>query len=287
MSRFDDRLSLLTSQVAATPGKRVLVVEGTTDIDFLTWMFDKPPLKAENLHTRWVIGDAGGKSAVLRMLSKKPKWVGLVDRDAWGEGEFEAARKRYPNLFFLPRYCIENYLVDPRLIGQLLGDPRNAGRREALRAAQRHIQGQEQHAVRHGSLWRAVQPLQEALQELGFSSTLLRYRLPDDEQVRQILISWSELMDWRRVYAQYEAFGETAAAMTRGKALAVWVHGKMFWQNVVGPALCEAMGEDSTDRLARRLFRSMELPGDVLALVRRMIRYQADVREQRKGKGKA
>ena len=81
-------------------------------------------------------------------------------------------------------------------------------------------------------------------------------------------------MDWQRIYASYEQLQRQAASLSLGKALSIWVHGKMFWRSVVGPALCEALGEDSKDKLARRLFRMMELPGDIQQLMQRLMSYQ-------------
>lgn len=274
MSSFDDRFRAFSSEVAATPGKRVLVVEGSTDIDFLTWMFDKPPLKGMNLPARWVMGDAGGKTAVVRMLEKRPEWVGLVDRDAASQDEIDAAIKKTPNLFLLPRYCIENYLTDPRLLDQMLDMPRFAKQKKPLEYAKQQIKPHYSEAIRHGSLWRAVQPLQDALQELGFNGALLKYSLPGDAEVKQTLQSWSQLMDWQRIYAQYEQFQETASALPLDKALARWVHGKMLWRNVVGPQLSEALGGVNKDKLARRLFRMMDLPEDVHQLMQRLMNYR-------------
>ncbi len=45
MASFDDRLNKLCARLAATPGKQVVVVEGTGDVAFFTIMLDKPPFR--------------------------------------------------------------------------------------------------------------------------------------------------------------------------------------------------------------------------------------------------
>ena len=103
----------LLERSASVPYKKVLVVEGPTDIQMLNLMLDKPEFKRENPRSRWILGAAGGKSQVLKCLERQSDWHGLVDRDAWTEEEIRRAIQRYPNLHLLPRFCLENFLIDP------------------------------------------------------------------------------------------------------------------------------------------------------------------------------
>ncbi|MDR3050558.1 MAG: DUF4435 domain-containing protein [Oscillospiraceae bacterium] len=267
MNGFDETYQGIRRQLAATPGKRVLLVEGTGDVDFLTWMLDKPPLDGANPHARWVIGAAGGKDSVLRMLARQPDWTGLVDRDAWGEEDIAQAQARTPNLRLLPRYCIENYLIDPDAFTALARSAQNPAQKEALLRTQRQAQDQWPQAVRHGSLWRAVQPLQDALQDMGFNGALLRFRLPDDGAVRKTLDDWGTLLNADTVFGHYEALQAHAQAMPARQALRTWVHGKLFWRHVVFPALGDALGVESEAALRRLVFRRMPLPQDIAALL--------------------
>ncbi len=270
MSGYDEAYAQVRSELAATPNKRVLLVEGTGDVEFLTFLLDKPPLRELNAHAGWVFGAAGGKDSVLRMLEREPTWVGLVDRDAWSEQEIQQILRRTPNLRLLPRYCIENYAVDPGAFGSL-ADQVPPERVPQWQGALTDIDASWPHAIRHGSLWRAVQPLQDALQELGFNGTLLRFQLPDDGKVWDILCSWSELMNAERVYEEYGRFYQQGCAMSAAKAQRLWVHGKMFWRHVVAPALGDVLGEANEARLRRQVMRRMPLPDDMRLLLEELL----------------
>ena len=52
----------LLERSASVPYKKVLVVEGPTDIQMLNLMLDKPEFKRENPMSRWILGAAGGKA---------------------------------------------------------------------------------------------------------------------------------------------------------------------------------------------------------------------------------
>ena len=112
MSGFDDAYRAMREEAAAARNKRVLLVEGRGDVDFLTYMLDKQPLRSAGFYSRFAIGAAGGKDNVLRMLEREPEWLGLVDRDAWSARTRDAYEGKLRNLYFLPRYCIENYLIE-------------------------------------------------------------------------------------------------------------------------------------------------------------------------------
>jgi hypothetical protein len=270
MSGFDERYQAVRDELAATPGKRVLLVEGEGDVDFLTFLLDKPPLRERNAHAGWVFGPAGGKASVLRMLEREPGWTGLVDRDAWSEREIDEAVRKTPNLLLLPRYCIENYLIDPEALDALSVAQEEPANRTRLDEAADAARAQWPQGIRHGSLWRAVQPLHLALQALGFNATLLRFPLPDDGGVREVLGGWSELLSAERIFADYRGFQARGEAMPPEQALRLWVHGKVFWRHAVVPALEDALNEEGESRLRRLVMRRMPLPEDIRALLEKL-----------------
>lgn len=263
MSGFEDAYAAVRSELAATPSKRVLLVEGTGDVEFLTFLLDKEPLRTLNAHAGWVFGAAGGKESVMRMLARERNWIGLVDRDAWSEQEIREAMAKTPNLRLLPRYCIENYLVEPAALEQMANQVQQAEKRQRLLKQIEEMQRQWPHAIRHASIWRAVQPLQNALQALGFNGALLRFKLPGDEAVREVLHGWSELMDEERIFTAYQRYQAEGNAMPIDQAQRLWVHGKMFWRHVVAPALTEVLDEPNEGRLRRLVLRRMPLPQDM------------------------
>lgn len=270
MSGFEDAYAAVRGELAATPSKRVLLVEGTGDVEFLTFLLDKEPLRALNVHAGWVFGAAGGKESVMRMLTRERSWIGLVDRDAWSEQEISEAMGKTPNLRLLPRYCIENYLVEPAALEHLAAHVRQADKKQRLLKEIEAMQQQWPHAIRHASIWRAVQPLQNELQSLGFNGALLRFKLPGDEAVREVLHGWSELMDEERIFAEYQRYQAEGNSMPLEQAQRLWVHGKMFWRHVVSPALSEALDEPNEGRLRRLVLRRMPLPQDMQEMLERV-----------------
>lgn len=268
MSGFDDAYRAMREEAAAARNKRVLLVEGRGDVDFLTYMLDKQPLRSAGFYSRFAIGAAGGKDNVLRMLEREPEWLGLVDRDAWSARTRDAYEGKLRNLYFLPRYCIENYLIDVNILEEIFGS-RGCG--QELSQALRTIRAQIPGAVRHGSLWRAVQPLYDELMGLGFNGALLRFDVPSDSEIFEVLKSWDRLLDARRIYADYRAFEEKGSAMPVDEALRVWIHGKVFWRKSVAPALQEALGGMGEERLQRIIYRAMPLPTDVELLLKGLL----------------
>lgn len=266
MSGFDDAYRAMREEAAAARNKRVLLVEGRGDVDFLTYMLDKQPLRSAGFYSRFAIGAAGGKDNVLRMLEREPEWLGIVDRDAWSARTRDAYEGKLRNLYFLPRYCIENYLIDVNILEEIF-DSHGCGHERELSAALKGIRGQIPGAVRHGSLWRAVQPLYDELMRLGFNGALLRFDVPSDSEIFEVLRSWDRLLDAQRIYEDYRAFEEKGSAMPQDEALRVWIHGKVFWRKSVAPALQEALGGVGEERLQRMIYRAMPLPADVELLL--------------------
>ena len=194
--------------------------------------------------------------------------AGLVDRDAWSARTRDAYEGKLRNLYFLPRYCIENYLIDVNILEEIFGS-RGCG--QELSQALRTIRAQIPGAVRHGSLWRAVQPLYDELMGLGFNGALLRFDVPSDSEIFEVLKSWDRLLDARRIYADYRAFEEKGSAMPVDEALRVWIHGKVFWRKSVAPALQEALGGMGEERLQRMIYPAMPLPTDVELLLKGLL----------------
>lgn len=90
--------------------KKVLIVEGVDDVSALTILFNRHHL---NWEQHWVIAPVGSKSNVQAVLSEESNWLGIVDRDEWGSDLIDQKAIEQPNLMPLPRFCLENYLINP------------------------------------------------------------------------------------------------------------------------------------------------------------------------------
>lgn len=263
----------LLERSASVPYKKVLVVEGPTDIQLLSLMLDKPEFKRENPMSRWILGAAGGKSQVLRFLERQHDWHGLVDRDAWSEKEIREATVRYPNLHLLPRFCLENFLIDPAEIYPALKSldllPPGWGRQELTARIEEALP----HALSHGALWRVVQPLYDGLMDRGFNGALLDFeREFERPEIYRYMDEWHRYLAPGPLMEDYERRLKEGRALSKEQALRTWIHGKSFWRHVVLPALENPERRVSPERMLRLILRAMALPDDLMATLQFMRR---------------
>ena len=250
----ENRLERLLMAAAQAPGKKVLVVEGPGDTAFLTLMLDKPPFREANVFARFVILEAGGKDAALKMLDMRPDYSAMVDRDAWTSQECEKKQRAYPSLHILPRFCIENFLICPEELAAAF--PSFDLDAEAIR---REIPS----AIRHGCLWRAAQPLYDRLMQSGFNRALLRYPPPKERELEKLLRSWQALLSPEAVQAACNAAFEEAKGESEDELIRTFVHGKIFWKNVVEPRLSSRFPGRSSEELKRLALRRLRLAPDL------------------------
>ncbi len=249
----------LYREAGATPRKRVLLVEGTGDIAFLTLMLDKPPLREENVLADWVITQAGGKDAVLRALGERPDFYALVDQDAWDAQERAEKQREYPHLYILPRFCIENYLVCPdELVKAIPNFEREA---EAIRQ-------EIPKAVRHGCLWRAAQPLYDELIRAGFNRALLIYPPPDDREMERMLTAWQNLLCPGNLHIRMKDSMREVQDASLDELARKFIHGKVFWRGCVEEYAQKHFPGLKSDALRRTVFRRLPLPEDLHIFLR-------------------
>lgn len=243
------------------PYKQVLVVEGSADVEFLDYMLDKEPYKSRNYYMQWIVAEAGGKENCLKMIERNEGWHALVDRDCWTDVEAEDMRRKYPTLHILPRFCIENYMCHPQEIFAALGKMQRTVKTEQKLA--RLFLPHMDDALRHGALWRAVQPLYNGLRDLGFNDVLLNFRVPADEDIMKILNSWHSYLDPSRIQGEYYASLELARSLSLEDQLFRWIHGKYFFQNAVIPTLEASVDRRGIRAWRRHLLRNMPMPDDL------------------------
>lgn len=261
----------LLERSASVPYKKVLVVEGPTDVQMLNLMLDKPEFKRENPMSRWIIGAAGGKTQVLKFLERQPEWHGLVDRDAWTQEEIHEAIRRHPNLHLLPRFCLENFLIDPEEIYPALKSLRILPPSCTKQALTNKIQAAFPHALAHGALWRVIQPLYDGLMARGFNGVLLDFeREFDREAIYMHIDEWHRYLSPGPLMADYERMLKEGRALSEEQALRTWIHGKSFWRFVVLPALENPDRRISPERMLRLILKSMALPKDLMGALQFM-----------------
>lgn len=254
MAISDRSYDLVLKEAAATPNKRVLLVEGTGDVAFLTLMLDKPPLRDENVFADWVITPAGGKDAVLRLMKERPDLHAMVDRDAWDDKECENMEQMHKNLHILPRFCIENFLICPDELSQAV---------PGFLKLEQLIEREIPQAVRHGCLWRAAQPLYEELLQAGFNRALLRYPPPDEGEMQEVLLSWQYLLSAENLKQRMEEHLQKVQDASAHTLLRRYVHGKVFWRGCVESLAARFFPGRKSDELKREIYRRLTLPKDL------------------------
>ena len=259
MAAHENSQPLFLREAAATPGKKVLLVEGTGDVSFLTLMLDKPPLREENILADWVIAPAGGKEAVLRLLKEQPELHGMVDRDAWDEKECAQKLKEYKTLHILPRFCIENFLICPDELSSAI---------PAFRELAPIITREIPNAVRHACLWRAAQPLYEELLQAGFNRALLYYPPPDETEMKRLLGDWQQLLSPENVRLRMDEAQRQMAGSSPHDLLARFTHGKVFWRGCVELLASRVFPGLKSDELRRTVYRRLPLPKDLEEFLR-------------------
>lgn len=255
---LDGRLLRKVQEAEATPGKQVVVVEGTGDIAFLTHVLDKPPFRQRNIFADFVLLDAGGKDAVLKILGARPHFKAIVDRDTWSDAECKKLQRKYPGLYILPRYCIENFIVCPDELEQALPN---------FKEEAAAIAAEVPNAIRHACLWRAARPMYNELMELGFNKALMAYPPPDEAEMRRLVTSWQNLLSVDSIQSAMDEAIEESAHCSSDELLRTFCHGKAFFKGVVASYVKDRFPGETTEGLKRKLYRRIPLAEDLKALL--------------------
>ena len=265
MSKLDTLHDKIKQQHVGATGKKVLLVEGPDDeLAFRSWL-GKLDVNWEN---RWVVASAGKKANVLDLLTLEPDWVGVVDRDEWTAQNIAEKQRDIPNLWVLPRFCLENYLCDPNELWAMLPlmqQQKIQGGLETLGAA---ITVDLHQWLQHGALWHVINPLWEGLRALGFKERLLDIQQAgNDQAIRQTLNDWHRFLEPTVIWTDYQARLAEVTGWPVGQQLQSGVHGKQFFPMVVHTALTQLLGENAkAGERQNRLLQSARSSADLQPL---------------------
>ncbi len=265
MSKLDTLHDKIKQQHVGATGKKVLLVEGPDDeLAFRSWL-GKLDVNWEN---RWVVASAGKKANVLDLLTLEPDWVGVVDRDEWTAQNIAEKQRDIPNLWVLPRFCLENYLCDPNELWAMLPlmqQQKIQGGLETLGAA---ITVDLHQWLQHGALWHVINPLWEGLRALGFKERLLDIQQAgNDQAIRQTLNDWHQFLEPTAIWTDYQARLAEVTGWPVGQQLQSGVHGKQFFPMVVHTALTQLLGENAkAGERQNRLLQSARSSADLQPL---------------------
>lgn len=233
MKDWEERRDFILTEMGNRPLK-VLVVEGPDDKSFIeSLLTNREPGLWES---KWIIGEAAGKSAVLKILKDQPTWFALIDKDEWTDAEVTDQQLKFPSrLFVLPRFCMENYHVVPSELWGHLEPARQQAVKGGFVVFEAAILQPLAQWVNHGALWHAANPLQASLQSLGFKTDLLDFQLANsgDAAIEAKLKAWYDHLEPVRVMQIYRANLAAAQDAPIEERLKRWVHGKHFFRKHV------------------------------------------------------
>ena len=221
--------------------RRVLVVEGADDVRFVERQLD---LGFPGWSRSWVVEFAEGKNRALDIVSREPTWLGLVDSDDWDAGTIAQLRITHPRIHVLPRYCMESYFIVPQELWGMLPVGRRAAVAGGITAFEADLLSPLDRWVRHGALWRVVNPLWAGLKARGFKDHLLQLSAAqDDAAIQRKLQEWHDYLDATSHFAAFQQGLESAEALNLDEKLKCVVHGKSFFTEHVCHKLNALFGQ--------------------------------------------
>ena len=226
--------------------KCVLVVEGPDDKNFVESLLDRRAPGA--WQAQWMIGVAGGKTNVAKILGHEPAWHGLVDRDEWTQSDMVAHQAKFPGrLHILSRFCVESYFVIPNELWLLLPPARQAqitGGREAFETV---LLSEHDTWLRHGALWHTINPLWAGLRSLGFKDELLDMTnaTKTDAQIEAKLDEWHRYLEPGTIMQAFRDALAAARGVSIDEQLKMRIHGKKFFEMHINSELSRLLSRPS------------------------------------------
>jgi len=252
----------------STSGKRVLLVEGPDDVEALGVLLTN---KHPGWDVQWALTYAGKKDSVTKILGEEPTWVGVVDRDDWSEDRIARETSALPNLWVLPRFCLECYLINPREIWSALPPVQQSkivGGEGTLRS---EIMVDFAKWLRHGALWHTANPMWTGLRDQGFVSDLLEVQnAQDDAVILTILERWHAFLLPTDFMTRFHQRLNNSRRHTEDAQLCLDIHGKMFFNQHVVTTLNALIRQNSADGWRRDLFNTLHVPPDFDTLWQKM-----------------
>lgn len=235
--------SRVNGVLGASPGKRVLLVEGPNDkVVYSAWL--KKLAYPSLFSAKVVVEDVGGKQSVLNTLEwfqdhggNPGRLFGLVDRDEWDVAVLAAMTAALPQLRVAPdRDSLESVFCDPDELQPSL-QAENAAYVPQLPAFRAHLQGALATRVDHWSLFMTTERLKErmsaALYPGAFHSAL---PIPPDADIESLFQKWAGLVAHPQTFNAFLALRAQAQAAAAGVQFRSHICAKRFFEEIVHPA---------------------------------------------------
>lgn len=276
------------AQTAASQNKKVLAVEGKTDLAVYREWFAK------------VHGTTWANQVHLEIAENRPKllsglrWLkdnndpakdnifGLADRDEWDSTDVSALIAKSPNLFVnQSRHSLESYFCDPDELESFLiaRDAASGSQTFALLLAplKNLMEISRPIYVPHWALGCVIRRANERIREDAQYPTFFRNTcpLPSDHEIRAKLSEWATVLDPNGLFATFEALRDSSLARPIAEQFRECVEPKLFFGQVVVAGACglnsirQQEGNDWLIELARW---SPEMPADLRSTLAPMLK---------------
>ena len=261
MSKVDEKIADIKTRLIGSTGHKVLLVEGEDDVLAFRILLDR---RVSDWEKQWLLVPAGKKDMVIAILAREPAWQGVVDRDEWADAEAASQQAELPNLFLLPRFCLESYLTEPGELWEAFPEKQRAKLANGYETLALALHAPLSNWVRHAAIWHAVNPLWRQMRSLGFTNTLLSPQdIPDDNALQSKLAQWQGVVDATTVMADFQRTLATIQGLAPHNQLTRWIHAKHFYSQVVHSTLDGLLGQRSEKNRRADLFRHIPLPNDL------------------------
>ena len=117
-------------------------------------------------------------------------------------------------------------------------------------------------------------PVWSGLRALGFKETLASKNsvatAQSDTDIQDLLRRWDDLLDRNRIFADFQTQFSSAQAASTEEQFCVWVHGKLFWKNVVNPVMNRLFGQMGEAKRRNKILRRLPQPADLQPILNRL-----------------
>ncbi|MCE1184103.1 MAG: DUF4435 domain-containing protein [Rhodocyclales bacterium] len=269
MSKIDDLISHIKTRHIGQTGKKVLMVEGPDDVQaFQAFLNKKNPTWEQS----WYVAPAHGKSKVLAVLAKEPGWLGVIDRDEWTDDQVMGAAQQHANLFVLPRFCVESYLIVPNEIWQALPPRQRSKLPNGFNDLDQAIRGHLDIWIRHAALWQVIHPLYMRMRDAGFRGDILDDppNAPDHAALQRILNDWLVGLVPTRIATEVDRAEHALRALPLNELFTRHLYAKKFYPMVIHRELDRLLGQKSEKERVQKMLRYLPVPADLDPLWARM-----------------
>lgn len=260
MAKVNDLIKKAEAEIGNTK-RRVLLVEGEDDRQAIEAFLNK---KNSQWANHWIVFPSGKKSNVLDILQSRTDWLGLVDRDEWTNSTIFNAQQTMPNLQVLPRFCIDNYLINPSELWSALPTKQQQKFTAGYTQFEQSIMVLFSDWLVHGVLWSVINPMWEGLRTLGFKESLLDVQAANDRLlIESKLQEWHDYLEPSEILNMFDMRLKFAQNRSTYEQFAIWIHGKKFYQEVIDDVLNQSLGQLNSKLRKKKIFEHLPVPDDL------------------------